>query len=145
MIKLNILIILTHLRKDGINMLYRFAHKTGVYVVEVVDDASDQVLVKVVQVIKHPRQGDLHSPNEVEGVFFHERKALSLYEKRYTTQSKLKPFEGERQDYTASLQQALTKLEREMQETDTPYTRAALQCLANLKVDYERQYKVAFE
>ncbi|AVQ34482.1 kinase [Staphylococcus muscae] len=126
-------------------MLYRFAHKSGVYAVEVVDDTSDQVLVKVVQVIKHPKQGDLHSPNEVEGVFFHERKALSLYEKRYTTQSKLKPFEGEVQDYTVSLQQALTKLEHDLQESDTAYSRAALQCLNNLKVDYTRQYKVDFK
>ncbi|KIX90608.1 kinase [Staphylococcus microti] len=126
-------------------MLYRFAHKTGVYVVEVVDDTSDQTLVKVVQVIKHPKQGDLHSPNEVEGVFFHERKALSLYEKRYTSQSKLKPFDGERQDYTDSLQQALTALETELHQTDTPYTRTALQCLENLKVDYGRQYKVSFK
>lgn len=62
-------------------MLYRFAHKTGVYAVEVVEENGDQVLVKVLQVIKHPKQGDLHNPNEVEGVFFHERKALSLYEK----------------------------------------------------------------
>lgn len=50
-------------------MLYRFAHKTGVYAVEVVEENGDQVLVKVLQVIKHPKQGDLHNPNEVEGVF----------------------------------------------------------------------------
>ncbi|MCS4486810.1 kinase-associated lipoprotein B [Staphylococcus americanisciuri] len=126
-------------------MLYRFAHKTGVYVVEVVDSANEQILVKVTQVIKHPKQGDLHHPNEVEGVFFHERKALSLYEKRYTTRSKLKPFEGEQQAYTDSLQQALTKLESELRQTDTPYSHAALQCLNNLKEDYTRQYKVTFK
>ncbi|QLK85613.1 sporulation phosphorelay system protein KapB [Staphylococcus sp. 17KM0847] len=125
-------------------MLYRFAHKTGVYVVEIVENTGDQILVKVVQVIKHPKQGDLHSPNEVEGVFFHERKALSLYEKRYTTKSKLKLFEDELQDYTSSLQQAVTNLENELKTMNTPYASAALNCLSRLKEDYTRQYKIKF-
>ena len=30
---------------------------------------GDDVLVKVEQVIKHPKQGDLHNPTETEGVF----------------------------------------------------------------------------
>ncbi|MBI5974153.1 sporulation phosphorelay system protein KapB [Staphylococcus canis] len=126
-------------------MLYRFSHKTGVYVVEIVEDASDQTLVKVLQVIKHPKQGDLHSPNEVEGVFFHERKALSLYEKRYTSQSRLKPFEGERQEYTVSLQNAITDLETKLKTQDTPYAHASLNCLNELKQDYSRQYKINFD
>ena len=62
-------------------MLYRFAHKTGSYGVSIKEDDGDQVLVQVEQVIKHPKQGDLHNPNETEGVFFHERKALSHFEK----------------------------------------------------------------
>ncbi|MEJ7541861.1 sporulation phosphorelay system protein KapB [Staphylococcus intermedius] len=125
-------------------MLYRFAHKTGVYAVEVVEEQGDQVLVKVLQVIKHPKQGDLHHPNEVEGVFFHERKALSLYEKRYTSPSRLKPFEGEVEDYTVTLQRAISKLENELQDLDTPFAHASLDCLTQLKADYARQYKTNF-
>ena len=56
--------------------LYRFSHKTGSYGVTIVEENGDDVLVKVEQVIKHPKQGDLHNPTETEGVFFHERKAL---------------------------------------------------------------------
>lgn len=125
-------------------MLYRFAHKTGVYAVEVVEEKGDQVLVKVLQVIKHPKQGDLHNPNEVEGVFFHERKALSLYEKRYTSPSRLKPFEGDIEDYTVTLQRALTTLENQLQALDTPFAHASLNCLAQLKEDYARQYRTNF-
>ena len=69
-------------------MLYRFSHKTGSYGVSIVEENENgEVLVKVEQVIKHPKQGDLHDPNAVEGVFFHERRALSHYEKRFTPKS----------------------------------------------------------
>ncbi|MFO3718373.1 sporulation phosphorelay system protein KapB [Staphylococcus felis] len=125
-------------------MLYRFAHKTGVYVVEIVENTADQALVKVLQVIKHPKQGDLHHPNEVEGVFFHERKALSLYEKRYTTKNRLKPFEGQPKEYTESLQDAISDLETKLREDNTLYAQASLNCLNALKRDYERQYKINF-
>ncbi|WP_419790652.1 kinase-associated lipoprotein B [Staphylococcus chromogenes] len=126
-------------------MRYRFAHKTGVYGVEIVEESNDQVLVKVTQVIKHPKQGDLHHPNEVEGVFFHERKALSLYEKRFTTKSKLKPFEDEIMPYTDSLQQAITTLENKLNTSDTPFNQQSLACLEALKTDYARQYKINFD
>ncbi|MCO4330945.1 kinase-associated lipoprotein B [Staphylococcus hyicus] len=126
-------------------MRYRFAHKSGVYGVEVVEETQDQILVKVMQVIKHPKQGDLHSPNEVEGVFFHERKALSLYEKRFTTKSKLKPFDVDLLPYEVSLQRAITQLETKLKTEDTLYNQKSLMCLNELKKDYERQYKIKFD
>ncbi|UEX89603.1 kinase-associated lipoprotein B [Staphylococcus ratti] len=126
-------------------MRYRFAHKTGVYGVEIVETHQDQVLIKVMQVIKHPKQGDLHHPNEVEGVFFHERKALSLYEKRYTSKSKLKPFEEKEIPYPTSLQHALTALEEQLKSEQTSFNEKSLECLKALKIDYERQYKRKFD
>ncbi|MCQ9300595.1 kinase-associated lipoprotein B [Staphylococcus hyicus] len=126
-------------------MRYRFAHKSGVYGVEVVEETQDQILVKVMQVIKHPKQGDLHSPNEAEGVFFHERKALSLYEKRYTTKSKLKPIGVDPLPYEVSLQRAITQLETKLKTEDTLYNQKSLMCLNELKKDYERQYKIKFD
>ncbi|UWF56255.1 kinase-associated lipoprotein B [Staphylococcus hyicus] len=126
-------------------MRYRFAHKSGVYGVEVVEETQDQILVKVLQVIKHPKQGDLHSPNEAEGVFFHERKALSLYEKRFTTKSKLKPFDVDLLPYEVSLQRAITQLETKLKTEDTLYNQKSLLCLNELKKDYERQYKIKFD
>ncbi|NJH99846.1 sporulation phosphorelay system protein KapB [Staphylococcus hyicus] len=126
-------------------MRYRFAHKSGVYGVEVVEETQDQILVKVMQVIKHPKQGDLHSPNEAEGVFFHERKALSLYEKRYTTKRKLKPIDVDPLPYEVSLQRAITQLETKLKTEDTLYNQKSLMCLNELKKDYERQYKIKFD
>ncbi|MCE5096477.1 sporulation phosphorelay system protein KapB [Staphylococcus devriesei] len=90
-------------------MLYRFSHKTGTYGVSIKEENDNQVLVQVEQVIKHPKQGDLHNPGKVEGVFFHERLALSHYEKRYATRSKLREFNVEEMKYEESLQQAITQ------------------------------------
>lgn len=125
-------------------MLYRFAHKTGVYGVSIVEENAQGILVKVEQVIKHPKQGDLHNPTAVEHVFFHERKALSQYEKRYTTKSQLRPFDVTELPYTESLQQALSTLEKKLQKEDTEHAQKSLTNLQQLKEDYSVQYKKNF-
>lgn len=126
-------------------MLYRFAHKTGSYGVSVIEGDDNQVLVQIEQVIKHPKQGDLHHPNETKNVFFHERKALSQFEKRYTSKSKLRPFNVEELDYIQSLQIAITNLENKLKEENTEYANCSLANLAQLKKDYSIQYKQNFE
>ncbi|NUI83017.1 kinase-associated lipoprotein B [Staphylococcus borealis] len=122
-------------------MLYRFSHKTGAYGVTIKEENDDQVLVQVEQVIKHPKQGDLHNPGQTEGVFFHERRALSHYEKRYATRSQLREFNVEAMPYEASLQQAITKMENDLKQQDTEFAKLALTNLENLKNDYSIQYK----
>ncbi|MEK4562333.1 sporulation phosphorelay system protein KapB [Staphylococcus sp. FSL K6-3157] len=126
-------------------MLYRFAHKTGSYGVIIKEEDENQVLVQVEQVIKHPKQGDLHSPTETENVFFHERKALSHFEKRYTTKSHLKLFTEDELPYEQSLQQAITKLELKLKDQDTLHAKKSLENLQQLKKDYAIQYKQNFE
>ncbi|MGJ5714439.1 sporulation phosphorelay system protein KapB [Staphylococcus equorum] len=126
-------------------MLYRFAHKTGCYGVIIKEEDENQVLVQVEQVIKHPKQGDLHSPTETENVFFHERKALSHFEKRYTTKSHLKSFTEDELPYEQSLQQAITKLELKLKDQDTLHAKKSLENLQQLKKDYAIQYKQNFE
>ncbi|MCG7339429.1 kinase-associated lipoprotein B [Staphylococcus sp. ACRSN] len=126
-------------------MLYRFAHKTGSYGVSVVEEDENQVLVQIEQVIKHPKQGDLHNPTSTENVFFHERKALSQFEKRYAAKSQLRTFNVEQLDYTTSLQQAITSLEEKLKEQNTPHAHKSLDNLQRLKEDYRLQYKQNFE
>lgn len=125
-------------------MLYRFSHKTGAYGVTIKEENDDQVLVQVEQVIKHPKQGDLHNPGQTEGVFFHERRALSHYEKRYGTRSQLREFNVEEMTYEASLQQAITKMENDLKQQNTEFAKLALNNLENLKIDYSIQYKQKF-
>ena len=50
-------------------MLYRFSHKTGAYGVTIKEENDDQVLVQVEQVIKHPKQGDLHNQDKLKVSF----------------------------------------------------------------------------
>lgn len=125
-------------------MLYRFSHKTGAYGVTIKEENDDQVLVQVEQVIKHPKQGDLHNPGQTEGVFFHERRALSHYEKRYATRSQLREFNVEEMTYESSLQQAITKMENDLKQENTEFAKLALNNLENLKNDYSIQYKQKF-
>ncbi|MGW7908184.1 sporulation phosphorelay system protein KapB [Staphylococcus pseudoxylosus] len=126
-------------------MLYRFSHKTGSYGVTIKEANENSVLVQVEQVINHPKQGDLHNPTETENVFFHERKALSHYEKRYTTKSHLRAFNVETMPYTESLQQAISKLEAQLKTQNTLHTTMSLDNLQRLKHDYSIQYKQNFE
>ncbi|WP_414044668.1 sporulation phosphorelay system protein KapB [Macrococcus equi] len=125
-------------------MYFRLMHKSGIYVVEKIQDQSNGVLVQVVSVITHPTQGDLHSRGEVENVFFHERKALAHYEKRIVDQNLLKSYDQEVLPYKASLIQSVNKMEQKLTSEDTPFNRKALETLNNLKKDYERQYKINF-
>ncbi|WP_049319827.1 sporulation phosphorelay system protein KapB [Mammaliicoccus sciuri] len=125
-------------------MYYQFPHKTGQYVVEIVEEKGDQFLVKVLAVLKHPRQGDLHSPNEVENVFFHERKALSQFEKRYTTAQFLKDYPHDVPNYIDSLKTSLAELEEKMIKRNNDYSEQALKFIEQLKIDYSRQYKANF-
>lgn len=125
-------------------MLYRFSHKTGSYGVSIKEEDDDQVLVQVEQVIKHPKQGDLHSPNESEDVFFHERRALSHFEKRYAKRSQLRDFNVEKMSYEESLQQAIFNLEEQLKEKNDAHAKCSLQNLEQLKHDYSIQYKQKF-
>ncbi|MEB7659697.1 kinase-associated lipoprotein B [Staphylococcus xylosus] len=126
-------------------MLYRFSHKTGSYGVTIKEENENSVLVQVEQVNNHPKQGDLHNPTETENVFFHERKALSHYEKRYTTKSHLREFNAEIMPYTESLQRAISKLEAQLKGQDTLHATMSLDNLQRLKHDYSIQYKQNFE
>ena len=103
-------------------MLYRFSHKTGVYGVSVKEETGNQILVQIEQVIKHPKQGDLHHPNETEGVFFMNVKLLSHFEKRYATPSQLREFNVEAMPYEDSLQHAITHLENQLKREDRVFS-----------------------
>ncbi|UXR52028.1 kinase-associated lipoprotein B [Staphylococcus simulans] len=127
-------------------MLYRFSHKTGSYGVSIVEEKDNgEVLVQVEQVIKHPKQGDLHDPTATEGVFFHERRALSHYEKRFAPKSKLREFNVEPLDYVDSLQQAITNYEEQLKQENTEHAKMSLHNLNTLKNDYGIQYKQNFK
>ncbi|GGG63187.1 sporulation phosphorelay system protein KapB [Paenibacillus radicis (ex Gao et al. 2016)] len=55
--------------------------RSGHYVAEVMELNGPRALVKILAVLKHPEQGDLHSPYNPDVPMFHERRALSYTEK----------------------------------------------------------------
>jgi kinase-associated protein B len=91
--------------------LVKASYKSGEYIGEIVEMTRSKAAVKVLAVLKHPAQGDLHHPYEVDGVLFLQRKALSYQEIALMPQYSLFAYSGEVPEYRESL---LTALEAEM-------------------------------
>jgi len=91
-------------------------YKTGEYIGEVVETGPVRVLVKVLAVVRHPDQGDLHTSYNPDVAMFHERRALSYTEKVNVPYRDIRPYQGDIPDYKASLQRAsqaaVTELDR---------------------------------
>jgi kinase-associated protein B len=56
------------------------SYKTGTYIGRIIELRAMKAAVQVLAVVQHPEQGNLHAPQQVEGVFFHQRKALAEQE-----------------------------------------------------------------
>ncbi|UBH09255.1 kinase-associated lipoprotein B [Macrococcus armenti] len=125
-------------------MYFRLMHKTGIYIVEHLESRQNGELVQVINVITHPTQGDLHNRNEVENVFFHERRALSYKEKRIVDKNLLKPYEDDVLSYEDSLRNAINKMEEKLKSNDNAFNKQSLLMLQNLKAEYAKQYKTDF-
>ena len=55
-------------------------NKTGKYIGEVTEDRNNAYLVRILAVLKHPMQGDLHNPKQTDVAMFHQRRALAYRE-----------------------------------------------------------------
>ncbi|WP_308638421.1 kinase-associated lipoprotein B [Paenibacillus silvisoli] len=88
--------------------IVNFTYKTGEYAGEVMENGGPRALIKVLAVLKHPEQGDLHNPYNPDVPFFHERRALSYTEKANVPFGDIGgPFRGEVPDYKESLRRAV--------------------------------------
>ena len=90
-------------------------YKTGEYIGEIMEVSGHRALVKVLAVLKHPEQGDLHNPYDPDVPMFHERRALSFTEKTYVPLGDMRPYSGGVPDYKQSLAAAV---ERELAALD---------------------------
>lgn len=108
-------------------------YNSGIYIGKVIEDRRNFWLVEVQAVIKHPEQGDLHKPNQVEGVAFHERKALAYREKMNARKRDTQLFTDEIPSYEQSLKEAITKFESELKKENTDFNKASLLKLNDLK------------
>lgn len=111
-------------------------YKTGKYIGEITERRPQHYLVRVLAVLKHPMQGDLHNPKDAEVGFFHERKALSHREQANIPEKMVKPFDEVIPDYLDSLKEAIRKLRSELESDQSPWALHSLKNIESLEKDY---------
>jgi kinase-associated protein B len=117
----------------SIGDIVRAHYNSGTYIGEVKEDRGKNYLVEVLAVVKHPLQGDLHNPGQVEDVFFHERKALAFHEKANIKKPAVKPFDEKVPDYEESLKLAVDTYRKKLEAEDTEFNQTALKTLNHLE------------
>ncbi|MFC0470213.1 sporulation phosphorelay system protein KapB [Halalkalibacter kiskunsagensis] len=116
----------------------RAFYKTGVYIAELLDkqEENGRVLVKVVAVLKHPMQGDLHNPKMVNVAYFHQRKALAEFEKTWVPLSSIKTYTEPIPQYKLSLQKAVEAQMVALQEEGSEWAQECIEKLKECKREY---------
>ncbi|RUS47806.1 sporulation phosphorelay system protein KapB [Cohnella sp. AR92] len=90
-------------RQEEPGQIVRAVYKTGEYIGEIMEADGRRVLVQVLAVLAHPKQGDLHHPNDPDVPLFHERPASHFREKVWVPAGAVKPYEGAVPAYRESL------------------------------------------
>ncbi|WP_144527632.1 kinase-associated lipoprotein B [Peribacillus simplex] len=111
-------------------------YKTGKYIGEVTDIRPAAYLVKVLAVLKHPMQGDLHNPKQTEVSMFHQRRALAFREQTNVPKNMVRNFDEEIPEYKASLREAVEKMKSTLSEAQTEWNDKSLHLLEDLAADY---------
>ena len=111
-------------------------YKTGKYAGEVTEVRNGQYLVRILAVLKHPMQGDLHHPKETEVGLFHERRALAYREQANIPAKMVKPYTEEIPDYLESLKSSVQAFKENLPESPKEWREASLKCIDNLEKDY---------
>jgi len=112
-------------------------YKTGRYIGEITENRPQHYLVRVLAVMKHPMQGDLHNPKDADVLIFHERKALSYREQANIPQQMVKPYEEEVPDYKQSLKESVEKMKKELSDSDSKWAEMSLKSIESLEKDYK--------
>lgn len=111
-------------------------YKTGKYAGEITDIRPEHYLVRVLAVLKHPMQGDLHSPKDIEVGIFHERRALAFREQANIPKKMVKPFEDNIPEYQSSLKDAVAKFKEALQNDESQWAAQSIQNIETLEKDY---------
>ncbi|RLQ96499.1 kinase-associated lipoprotein B [Falsibacillus albus] len=119
-------------------------YKTGKYIGEITDIKPTVCVVRILAVLKHPVQGDLHNPRQTDVAFFHERKALAFREQANIPAKMVKPYEGEIPDYNESLKQTFDSLKFSLEKEETAFAAKSLDALNEIKREYELMYNLQF-
>lgn len=119
----------------AVGTIVRAGYKSGEYIGEIVEGGEAKAAVKVLAVLKHPEQGDLHHPGAADVAFFHQRRALAFGEIALMPLHTLSAYPHALPDYNESLHRALQRQLGELRET-IRYAQRAAQELEQLEQDY---------
>ncbi|MDB5051999.1 MAG: kinaseassociated protein [Bacilli bacterium] len=111
------------------------AYKTGEYIGEIVEASAIKAAVKVLAVLKHPAQGDLHNPMQANVAFFHQRRALAYQEIALMPLHTISPYGKTIPDYKESLYRALHDEMEELKHAML-FAQKCLNELESLEKDY---------
>jgi kinase-associated protein B len=111
------------------------AYKTGEYIGEIVDLSGVKAAVKVLAVVKHPTQGDLHNPMQANVAFFHQRRALAYQEIALMPFDTFAIYRQPIPEYQPSLRQALEQ-DKKTLHNQVLFAQKCLQELEGLEKDY---------
>jgi kinase-associated protein B len=111
------------------------AYKTGEYIGEIVDLSGMKAAVKVLAVVKHPTQGDLHNPMQANVAFFHQRRALAHQEIALMPFDTIASYRNSIPEYKESLRRALEQ-DKMALHNEVLFAQKCLQELESLEKDY---------
>lgn len=111
-------------------------YKTGKYIGEITNVGEQSYLVRVLAVLKHPTQGDLHQPKEAEVKLFHTRRALAFREQTNVPKKMVKIFEGDIPEYYESLNVAVNEIKEQLSKEESAWHKRSLEALEELEADY---------
>ncbi|MFC4776150.1 sporulation phosphorelay system protein KapB [Paenibacillus sp. GCM10023252] len=112
--------------------------RTGQYIGEIVELYGPRAVVKVLAVLKHPEQGDLHNPYDPDVAMFHERRALSFTEKTTVPMRDIQAYTGAIPEYNESLKRCLGQ-QIEALDRLKRWAERGLEQLSQLEKDYNQR------
>jgi kinase-associated protein B len=121
-----------------IGSLCTIQYKTGRYIAEFVEPSqnSPRAIVKILSVVDHPEQGDLHHPYQADVPLFHQRKAAAYLEHVLIPLGMMELYSGEPDDYQASLARAYQRQLLELADKKDDWSRKAKEQLVLLGHEY---------
>jgi kinase-associated protein B len=111
-------------------------YKTGKYIGEITNIRPETILVRVLAVVTHPTQGDLHSHKDADVPLFHERRALAYREQANIPAKMVKHYTEEIPDYKESLQHSIQKLRDQLANDESLWAKKCLENMATLEREY---------
>lgn len=111
--------------------------RSGIYIGEVYEIYSPRYVVKILAVVKHPEQGDLHHPQDPDVPLFHERRALSYTEKTTVLARDMQLYKGEIPEYNQSVIRA-AQLQLEQLHKLNQWSSKSIEVLTELMQDYKQ-------